>query len=742
MRKILFGFKLITACLALTFWNAATAGAVLSGSFNQSSLAANDDLSSAAVPIGFTIDWDGVSYGNLYVNNNGNVTFDSPQSAYTPGALNTLGKPVIAPFFSDVDTTSAGSPVSYGSGTYEGRAAFGVNWINISCFGGAPTANNGYQMLLVNRSDTGGGNFDIVLNYDRLAWESGAASAGNSACLHGTPARAGFYGGAGGTNHYYYELPGSGVSGAMLDSGAKSLIAGHSAGEINGRYVFAIRNGRPEGMWLIKGDQPPAAKGSISCLAAMVLTGESAACTVAIQSGYQFVGWGDDCSGAGASTTCTLSNITRDQLVSAQILALTTLQISTGLASPSAAGVAVPLTATISSIGPIASGSTVSFCVNATMTDASCTGGAVLCQASLLAGATTASCNANLPAGSTHQLSAYFSGDVDHFSAASSSIAQTVGQFSQSISFTSTAAPATHVGSTYAVAATGGGSGNAVVFSIDASSNGRCSLANPNVVTFLTTGPCQINADQAGSTAYAAAATQSQIVTPGKSPQTITFTSAAPLAAKMADSYTVAATGGASGNAVSFSIDASSASICSIHASTVSFDAQGACVINANQLGNANFDDAAQVRQTVSIAQGGSGVSIASTPNPSMPRQAVTFTVSVAFDATKSARSQSKAAAVPTGNVEIFDGSTSLGVAALTGGRATLSTQLLAFSGDHSITAHYSGDSNYAATQSLVFTQTVMSPAPVPTLNQWAQALLALVLAGLAVMGMRRSRRY
>lgn len=118
----------------------------------------------------------------------------------------------------------------------------------------------------------------------------------------------------------------------------------------------------------------------------------------------------------------------------------------------------------------------------------------------------------------------------------------------------------------------------------------------------------------------------------------------------------------------------------------------------------------------------------------------MTFTVSVAFDATKSAHSQAKATATPTGIVEIFDSSSSLGVAPLVDGTATLSTDALAFSGDHRITASYSGDGNYSATQSLVFTQTVMNPTLVPSLSQWALALLSLVLGVSAVMGVRRSK--
>lgn len=735
-RRLLSG--VIAGLIALTCWGTATAGAVLSGSFNGTSLGPGDDNSSAAVPMGFTINWDGVSYSSLYVNNNGNVTFDSVQAAYTPGALNTLGKPVIAPFFADVDTRTKGSPVSYGTGTYQGHAAFGANWVNVSCYNGTPAANNSYQMILVDRSDTGTGNFDIVLNYDKLAWESGMASNGNIACLNGIPARAGFYGGSAGTNHYYYELPGSGVSGAMLDTGSNPLVAGHSAGEIDGRYVFAIRAGRPEGMWLIKGLQPSAAQGSISCLAAMVLTGDSAQCTVAIQPGNQFAGWGGDCAGAGTSTTCILSNVTRDQTVSAQILVPAALQISSGAANPSVAGVPVPLAATLNSAVATSGASTISFCSNATTTDASCTGGTLLCQATLAAGGSTATCNANLTAGSTQQISAYYPGDQDHFAAASPSITQSVGQFAQNISFTSTAAAGVTVGSTYTVTATGGGSGNAVTFSIDASSNGNCSLSGSNLITFLSTGPCQINANQAGNAEYAAASPRSQTVTPGKAPQTITFTSA-PVGPKVGGKYTVTATGGASGNAVSFSIDASSAGICSINASTVTFETKGSCVINADQKGNSNYDDATQARQSVSIGLGNSGVGVASTPNPSVPLQTVTFTVSVALDAAaRNVSLPSKAVAIPTGTVEIFDGSTSLGSATLAGGTATITTRSLTTVGSHSITANYSGDTNYPATNSTVYTQSVVALAPVPVLGEWwEKLLLSLMLLGLAAIGVR-----
>ena len=43
-----------------------------------------DDCSSDAIDMGFTIRFFGAEYSQVFVNNNGNVTFNAPLSAYTP----------------------------------------------------------------------------------------------------------------------------------------------------------------------------------------------------------------------------------------------------------------------------------------------------------------------------------------------------------------------------------------------------------------------------------------------------------------------------------------------------------------------------------------------------------------------------------------------------------------------------------------------------------------------------------
>jgi len=84
--------------------------------------------------------------------------------------------------------------------------------------------------------------------------------------------------------------------------------------------------------------------------------------------------------------------------------------------------------------------------------------------------------------------------------------------------------------------------------------------------------------------------------------QTISFTSTAPTNAYVGGpNYSVSATGGGSGNPVTFSIDASASSVCTAVGSLVAFTATGTCVINANQAGNSNYAAAPQAQQSFTV---------------------------------------------------------------------------------------------------------------------------------------------
>jgi len=171
----------------------------------------------------------------------------------------------------------------------------------------------------------------------------------------------------------------------------------------------------------------------------------------------------------------------------------------------------------------------------------------------------------------------------------------------QTITFTSTApVSATVGGATYTPTATGGASGNPVVFTIDDTASSVCSISG-GVVSFDGIGTCIIDANQDGNDTYHAASQVQQTFAVGKGAQTINFTSTAPAGAMVGGvTYTPTAIA-TSDLAVIFTIDATASSVCSISASVVSFNTPGMCVINANQPGDTNYNAAPQVQQSFTV---------------------------------------------------------------------------------------------------------------------------------------------
>ena len=125
-----------------------------------------------------------------------------------------------------------------------------------------------------------------------------------------------------------------------------------------------------------------------------------------------------------------------------------------------------------------------------------------------------------------------------------------------------------------------------------------------------------IDTSRPGALAYTVTATSkddlvatAQIHYTVLAPQTIRFTSTPPADAAVGDSYSVTATGGASGNPVIFSIDPlSGLGSCALSAGTVAFTGPGVCVIDANQAGNAAYEAAPQAQQSFTISRAAQAV--------------------------------------------------------------------------------------------------------------------------------------
>lgn len=206
----------------------------------------NDDGYTEQVELPFTLDFFGRQHSSLFVNNNGNVTFESPLSTYTPFDLTSTSSEIIAPFFGDIDTRGPGSDATtYGPTTFSGRPAFCVVWggeNGVGYYDSHTDKMNKLQLLLVDRSDVAPGDFDIVMTYGQIQWETGDASSGING-LGGASARVGYSNGTGqpGT---FFELPGSAVNGVLLDSNAESGLVHNSRGSLTpGHYVYEVRNG-------------------------------------------------------------------------------------------------------------------------------------------------------------------------------------------------------------------------------------------------------------------------------------------------------------------------------------------------------------------------------------------------------------------------------------------------------------------------------------------------------------------
>jgi len=170
----------------------------------------------------------------------------------------------------------------------------------------------------------------------------------------------------------------------------------------------------------------------------------------------------------------------------------------------------------------------------------------------------------------------------------------------QSVEFKSTApGSATVGGAMYSVEASAT-SGIAVALTIDAASSSVCSIAG-STVSFIGAGTCTIDANQSGNAEYKAAPQVQQAFAVIKGSQTIMFTSIAPSSASIGGPSYGAAAAASSGLTVELTIDPASSSVCSRAGPTVSFIGAGTCTIDANQVGDSNYNAATQVQQSFAV---------------------------------------------------------------------------------------------------------------------------------------------
>jgi hypothetical protein len=174
----------------------------------------------------------------------------------------------------------------------------------------------------------------------------------------------------------------------------------------------------------------------------------------------------------------------------------------------------------------------------------------------------------------------------------------TVTQATQTIAFTAPTATTYVFGvAPITLAATGGASGDPVVFTVDASSSAGAGTISGSTLTITGPGNIIIDANQAGNADYSAATQVQLTLTVSQATQTITFTAASPVTYS-ATPIALSATGGASGNPVVFTVASGPGSITG---GNLTITGLGTIVVDANQAGNADYTAAAQVQQSIVV---------------------------------------------------------------------------------------------------------------------------------------------
>jgi hypothetical protein len=225
-----------------------------------------------------------------------------------------------------------------------------------------------------------------------------------------------------------------------------------------------------------------------------------------------------------------------------------------------------------------------------------------------------------------------------------------------------------------------------------------------------------------------------------KADQTITFDPAPTVV--VGGTGTVSATGGGSGNPVTFSttstdctVDMTSGEVTGINAGTDN------CVIKANQAGNMDYNAAAENTLTFSIGQASTTTTITSdTPDPSVVNQQVLVSGTIVVNAPG-------AGSLDGGTVHVSPASSSCD-AMIVGGSwsCTLPGSDFPSVDNYTITASFAGNSNFSASSDTEPHQVEAAPVmptgtPIPTLQEWVLGLMGLLLSGLVWYRSRRKEK-
>ncbi len=325
-----------------------------------------------------------------------------------------------------------------------------------------------------------------------------------------------------------------------------------------------------------------------------------------------------------------------------------------------------------------------------------------------------------LPVGAD-SVTAHYLGDSNFAPSTSSPTTVTVSQSSTTTALTATPNPSPFgqsVTLTATISAVSPGAGTptgTVEFFSGATSLGTATLSSGTATlqsTTIPTGTDTLTAKYKGDTNFAASTSPgvSQTITPTASSTTALSSSASStvfgqqvtLTAKVTPSSSSSITPSGTVQFYSGSTLLGSAILTNGTAAlqTTSLPL-GSDSVTAQYKGDSNYSPSTSTASTVTVGQAATSTALSAAPNPGGQGQAVTLTAKVSVT--------SPGSGSPTGTVEFFNGSTSLGTGTLSStGIATLQTPLLPL-GTNSLTAKYAGDTNFTTSTSPAFTETILT---------------------------------
>ncbi len=321
----------------------------------------------------------------------------------------------------------------------------------------------------------------------------------------------------------------------------------------------------------------------------------------------------------------------------------------------------------------------------------------------------------------THSITAMYAGNANLLPSTSVALSQTVNGEATTTLATSSTNPSSF-GQSITLSATiqpalGGTATGTVTFLDGTSTLGTSSVSSNTAqlsVSSLAVGAHSITAKYSGDTNSLSSTSSAFTQTVNQGAATTSVSSSlnpAALGQSVTFRVSVQATSGTPTGTVTLMDGSTSLGTTSLGGGIAQFTIGGLSLgshsIAATYGGDANFAGSTSSVLTEVVNQAATTTSLSSSVNPSSYGQAVTFTASVLPSSGGS----------PSGSVRFLDGTVQIGSAVLSSGIATFTTSATALNGgSHSITASYSGDTNFTGSNSSLLSQTVNSVATTTTL--------------------------